>query len=111
MRMQLWVAVAASVVALGLPASASAVPPVEPPPGSVCTFERGITTCVQTLQLVREQTVRFSDPTCPSGIAERRTVITTTITVTTVFRGTRMQGEPQTEETTSTTETVSCVAA
>jgi hypothetical protein len=55
--------------------------------------------------------VRFSDPTCPSGIAERRTVITTTITVTTVFRGTRMQGEPQTEETTSTTETVSCVAA
>jgi hypothetical protein len=109
MRIQLWVALAAAVVALALPASASAVPPVTPPPGSVCTFERGITTCVQTIQLVREESVRFSDPNCPSGAAERRTVITTTITTTTVFRGTHIIGEPRTEETTTTTETVTCV--
>ena len=109
--MQRWAAVAATVAALVVPASASAVPPVPAPPGSVCTFDSGITTCVQTLQLVREESVRFSDPSCPSGAAERRTVITTTIATTTVFRGTRMFGAPQTEETTSTTETVTCVDA
>jgi hypothetical protein len=53
--------------------------------------------------------VRFSDPSCPSGIAERRTVTTTTITTTTVFRGTHIVGEPQTSESTSTEEFVSCV--
>jgi hypothetical protein len=111
MRMQPWATVAATVAALGVPASASAVPPVPAPPGSVCTFEAGVTTCVQSLQLVREESVRFSDPNCPSGVAERLTVITTTITTTTVFRGTRMVGEPQTDETTSTTETVTCVGA
>jgi hypothetical protein len=111
MRMQPWAAIAATVVALGVPASASAVPPAPAPPGSVCTFERGVTTCVQAIQLVSEQPVRFSDPSCPSGIAERRTVTTTTITTTTVFRGTRIVGEPRTEETTSITETVSCVEA
>jgi hypothetical protein len=109
MRLQPWAVCAATALALAMPASASAVPPVSPPEGSVCTFEGGITTCVQTLRLVSEQSVRFSDPSCPSGVAERRTVTTTTITNTTVFRGTRMVGEPQTSETTSTEEFVSCV--
>jgi hypothetical protein len=109
MRLQPWAAAAAAALALTMPASASAVPPVSPPGGSVCTFDSGITTCVQTFRLVSEQSVRFSDPSCPSGIAERRTVTTTTITTTTVFRGTHIVGEPQTSESTSTEEFVSCV--
>jgi hypothetical protein len=111
MKVQLWGAVAATVVGLAIPAYASADPPVPAPPGSDCTFESGTTTCVQTFALVREESVTFSDPSCPSGAAERRTVITTTTTTTTVFRGTKMLGEPQTETVTTTEETVTCVDA
>ena len=49
MKMPLAAAVAAAAVVVGLPASASAKPPIAPPEGTTCTFARGITTCVKQI--------------------------------------------------------------
>jgi hypothetical protein len=109
MKRALCAAVAlAAVASVGLPASASAVPPVIPPEGSACMFHRGLTTCVHSggFGTVGVEIVDY--PSCPSGKAERLTDTTITETTTTVFRGTRQLGEPRTETTTSTTVTTTC---
>ena len=100
---------AVAVAALGLPASAAAEPPITPPEGSTCTFDSGITTCVQRIGFGTVGVVMIEDRSCPSGFAERRTETTSITTTTMVFRGTHQRGEPTTETTTSRTETTSCV--
>jgi hypothetical protein len=110
MKRALCAAVAAAAVAsVGLATSASAAPPVIPPDGSTCTFHRGLTTCVQSSGFGTVAVEIIDDPSCPSGKAERQTETTTIRTTTTVFRGTHQRGEPQTDETTSTTVTTNCV--
>jgi hypothetical protein len=110
MKRTLCAAVAAgAVVSVGLPASASAAPPVIPPEGATCTFQHGLTTCVQSSGFGTVGIVNIDDPNCPSGEAEQRTETTTIETTTTVFRGTHQRGEPQTDTTTSTTVTTNCL--
>jgi hypothetical protein len=109
MRKSLFAAVAAAAVAAALPASASADPPITPPEGSTCTFEAGLTTCVQSIGFGSVVVQQIDDPSCPSGIAERRTTTTSITTTTTVFRGTHQMGEPRTETTSNTTVTTTCV--
>jgi hypothetical protein len=109
MKRALCAAVASAAVAsVGLPASASAVPPVIPPEGSACTFHRGLTTCVHSGGFGTVGVEIVDDRSCPSGKAERLTDTTITETTTTVFRGTRQLGEPRTETTTSMTVTTTC---
>ena len=100
---------AAAVAAVGLPASASAQPPITPPEGSTCTFARGLTTCIAQIGVGSVLVVRFDDPSCPSGMAERRTTTSSITTTTTVFRGVHQLGEPRTETVTNSSTTVSCV--
>jgi hypothetical protein len=110
MKRALCAAVAAAAVAsVGLPASASAAPPVIPPEGATCTFQHGLTTCVQSSGFATVGIVNIDDPTCPSGQAEQRTETTTIETTTTVFRGTHQLGEPQVDTTTTRTVTTNCV--
>jgi len=110
MKRALCAAVAAAAVAsVGLPASASAAPPVVPPPGATCTFQHGLTTCVQSRGFATVGIVNIDDPSCPSGEAEQQTETTTIETTTTVFRGTHQLGEPRTDTTTNTTVTTNCV--
>ena len=110
MKRALWAAVAAAAVAsVGLPASASAEPPITPPEGSTCTFHRGLTTCVRSIGFGTVAVGIIDDRSCPSDEAEQQTERTTTETTTTVFRGTRQLGEPHTDTTTSTTVTTNCV--
>lgn len=112
MKRTLCAAVAAAVVAsVGFPLSASAAPPVNPPDGSTCTFHSGLTTCVQSTGLGSVTLVIIDDPSCASGQAERRTETLTTVTTTTIFRGTQQLGDPQTETTSSTSVTTTCVPA
>jgi hypothetical protein len=80
-----------------------------PAGGATCTFEHGLTTCVQSSGFATVGIVNIDDPTCQSGQAEQRTETTTIETTTTVFRGTHQLGEPQTDTTTSTTVTTNCV--
>ena len=68
-----------------------------PPSGS--TFDSGLTTCVQMTESTQEETSRFEDPDCPSGIAESRGVTTTWSRTTMVLRGMHPLGEPRTETT------------
>jgi hypothetical protein len=114
MKLPLAAAIAATAVAAGLPASASADPPITPPEGSTCTFEKGITTCVEPLfgfgsVLVEEIDV---DPAiCPSGRAEHRITTRTIVKRVTVFRGMHQQGDPREESETSRSETTTCLPA
>ena len=111
MKLTLAAVMAAAAVAVGLPASASAQPPVDAPPGSTCTFAKGITTCVETLSVLIGRGVGvIDDPDCPSGRAQLVTETTTIERRITVFRGTHQQGDPRTETETSTTETTTCLA-
>jgi hypothetical protein len=113
MKRALCAAVAAlAVAAFGLPASASAAPPITPPGFSTCTFAKGLTTCVQGtgtgFQLVEE----IDDPSCP--VTEKRLQIregSSTTTTTWVFRGMPQLGEPTTETTTTgpTTRDGGCI--
>jgi hypothetical protein len=89
--------------------SASAEPPVDEPPGSTCTFEKGITTCVQAFGIGSVLVEEIDDPSCPSGRDERQTRTTTIVRTITVFRGTHQLGEPRTETDTSTTVTTTCL--
>jgi hypothetical protein len=89
----------AVVVSVGLSASASASPPVPAPPGSECTFDSGVTTCVMTTEFRQVHANIVEDPACPSGWAESRSGQTTKVRTTTVFRGMQQLGEPQTETT------------
>jgi hypothetical protein len=110
MKSALCAAVAAVAVAsVGLPASASAAPPVIPPDGATCTFHHGLTTCVQSSGFATVGIVNIDDPNCPSGKAEQQTETTTIETTTTVFRGTHQLGEPKTDTTSSTTVTTNCL--
>jgi len=110
MKRALCAAVAAAAVAsVGLPASASAVPPVVPPEGTSCTFHHGLTTCVRSIGFGTVGVVGIDDRNCSSGKAEQRTETTVIETTTTVFRGTHQTGDPQTHTTSSTTVTTNCV--
>ena len=109
MKMPLAATIAATVAAVALPASASADPPITPPEGSTCTFERGITTCVQAIGIGAGTIEEIDDPSCPSGRAVRRTERFSITTTTTVFRGTHQQGDPTTETHTTTTTTTTCI--
>jgi hypothetical protein len=110
MKMTLAAVIAAAAVAVGLPASASAKPPVDAPPDSTCTFAKGITTCVEFLGGVGFILIEpISDPSCPSGMAQRQTETRVTENRITVFRGTHQQGEPRTETETTTTVRTVCV--
>jgi len=111
MKMSLAAAIAAIVAAVGLPASATADPPVDAPPGSTCTFAQGITTCIEQVGFGSIGIQQFSDPSCPSGLAQRETRTQTIVTTTTAFRGTHQLGEPRTESETTTSVTTSCVEA
>jgi hypothetical protein len=108
MKMPLVAAIAATVAA-ALPASASADPPITPPEGASCTFERGITTCVQRTGIGFGTVETIDDPSCPSGQAQRFTETFIITTTTTVFRGTQQQGEPQTETQRTTTVRTTCI--
>jgi hypothetical protein len=102
---------AAAVAAVGFPASASAKPPITPPPGSTCTFDSGRTTCVERVSAFQEFLIDFGvpDSSCPSGLATQVTETRGFNTRTTVFRGTHQLGEPQTgREITSMTVTTTC---
>jgi hypothetical protein len=102
MKKSLCAAVAvAAVAAIGLPASATAKPPITPPEGSTCTFAKGLTTCVQTTGTVSTAIELIPDDTCPTGFRLRITRSSETTTTTTVFRGTHQLGEPTTETTTT----------
>lgn len=109
MKMPLAAVVAAVAVAVGLPASASAKPPVDAPPDSTCTFARGLTTCVKAVGFGTVAVVVVDDPNCPSGSAEHRTETTTIERTITVFRGMHQLGEPRTETETTRTETQVCI--
>jgi hypothetical protein len=109
MKMSLAAAIAVTVAAVGLPATASADPPVPAPPGSTCTFAGGLTTCVEQFGVVGVVVERINDPSCPSGLAERVTTTQTLVTTTTVFRGTHQLGEPRTESESTTSVTTNCV--
>jgi hypothetical protein len=109
MKLPLAAAIVATAAAVGLPAPASADPPVDAPPGSTCTFARGITTCVEEFVVVGQVVERFSDPSCPSGLAERVTTTQTFVTTTTIFRGKHQLGEPETDSETTTSVTETCV--
>ena len=110
MKRALWATVAAAAVApVGLPASASAEPPITPPEGSTCTFHSVLTTCVRSIGFGTVAVGIIDDRSCLSGKAEQQTETTTTETTTTVFRGTHQLGEPHTDITTSTTVTTNCV--
>jgi hypothetical protein len=110
MKMPLCAVVAvAAAVAIVLPASASATPPVPVPPGSECTFDSGVTTCVKTTESTQEWTSRVEDENCPSGIAESRRFETTTDRTTYVFHGMDPVGEPQTETTIGFGSSYGCV--
>jgi hypothetical protein len=110
MRMTLAAVIAAAAVAVGLPASASADPPVDAPPDSTCTFARGITTCVEFLGGTGSVLIeRVEDLSCPSGIRENRTETTSIDRRITVFRGTHQLGEPRTETETTIRMTTDCV--
>jgi len=61
----------AAAAAIALPASSSAAPPVPAAPGSECTFDSGITTCVQMTESRQEETDRFEDPDYPHASARR----------------------------------------
>ena len=102
-------AAVAAVVAVGMPASASAEPPVPAPPGSACTFDSGVTTCVKTTESTQVSTSRVEDPDCPSGVAESRREETTTVRTTTVFHGMEQLGDPQTETTIMIGASYGCV--
>jgi hypothetical protein len=109
MKRALCAAIASAAVAsVGLPATASAVPPVIPPAGSTCTFQHGLTNCVHSSGFGTVGVEIVDDPSCPSGKAERITDTTITETTTTVFRGTRQLGEPRTETATSVTVRTVC---
>jgi hypothetical protein len=110
MRMTLAAVIAAAVAAVGLPASASAEPPVDAPPDSTCTFAKGITTCVEALGGTGSVLIEHvEDPTCLSGIRENRTELTSIDRRITVFRGRHQLGEPRTETETSTRMTTACL--
>jgi hypothetical protein len=110
MKRALCAAVAAAAVAsVGLPASASAEPPVIPPEGATCTFHRGLTTCLRSIGFGTGAGVIIDDPSCPSGKADQQTETTTTETTTTVFRGTHQLGEQHTDVATRTTVTTNCM--
>ena len=80
-----------------------------PPDGSTCTFDHGMTTCVQTLGFATISIEPIDDPSCPSGQAERVTETTGTETTTWVFRGPHQLGDPQTQRTSSTSVSTHCV--
>jgi hypothetical protein len=109
MKMPLAATIAATVAAAGLPASASADPPITPPEGTTCTFDSGITTCVRGFGIGTALVEEIDDPSCPSGRAQRVTETFRTTTTTFVFRGTHQQGDPRTETHTSTSVTVTCL--
>jgi hypothetical protein len=108
MKLQFGAAIVAAAL-LGLPAAASADPPITPPGASTCTFQAGLTTCVERIGFASVQIVQVSDPSCPSGMAERRTSRSSTLTTTTIFRGMRKLSETQTEETSGPTVTTTCI--
>ena len=100
---------AAAVVAIGLPAAATAKPPITTPEGSTCTFERGLTTCVQSIGFATVAVLQIPDSTCPTGIRLRITESSEITTTTWVFRGMHQLGEPRTETTrTGPTTTERC---
>jgi hypothetical protein len=102
MKKSLCAAVAvAAVAAIGLPASATAKPPVTPPEGSTCTFAKGLTTCVQSIGFVTVAVEQIPDDTCPTGFRLRITESSSITTTTWVFRGMHQLGEPTTETTTT----------
>jgi hypothetical protein len=102
-------AVIAATAAVGLPASASGKPPIDAPPGSTCTFARGVTTCVKAFGFGTEGVVEVDHPNCPSGRAEHQTETITIERTITVFRGTHQLGDPRAETETTRTETQVCI--
>jgi hypothetical protein len=112
MKMPLAAVIAAVAAAVGLPASASAEPPVDAPPGSTCTFAKGITTCVQASGFgsIFIEEIEVEPEICPSGRAVRQTRTSTIVRTITVFRGPHQLGEPRTEtETSPPTVTTNCI--